>query len=388
MEQALTLICKIQPTTEEAAHIDATLQAFANACAYIHATIPERIVNVMRMQAMLYYDVRSRFGLSSNLTQQAFRRVSGNRKTAKANGDVVKAFDPTSIQYDQRIFSFTERDWRVSLTLLHGRAHFPLLLGNYQRGKLKGQKPTSAQLCKHTEGFYAVHIQVKVPVPDAPTPTEVIGVDLGRIDIAHTSEDVHWSGRGLTDARDRYTHLRKVLQHKASKGTRSTRRRCRELLARLSGRERRFQRWVNHGISKTLVHTAHQANAALALEDLTGIRERTNQQRRRKEERHRGNSWAFYQLRQFVAYKATLSGVEVRLVPSAYTSQMCHVCLHLGSRSGKRFVCEHCGYHGDADYNAAQNIKILGEQVSLPRGPWVHSAWSGEPNGLLESPRL
>jgi putative transposase len=185
MEQALTLVCKIQPTEEEAAHIDATLQAFADACAYIHATIPARIVNVMRMQAMLYYDVRGRFGLSSNLTQQAFRRVSGNRKTARANGDVVKTFNPTSIQYDQRIFSFTERDWSVSLTLLHSRVHFRLALGNYQRGKLKGHKPASAQLCKHRDGSYAVHIQVKVPLPDPASPRDIIGIDLGRTDIAH-----------------------------------------------------------------------------------------------------------------------------------------------------------------------------------------------------------
>jgi hypothetical protein len=144
MEQALTLVCKIQPTAEEAAHIDATLQALAEARAYIHATIPARIVNVMRRQAMLYYDVRGRFGLASNLTQQALCRVSGNRKTAKAEGAVVTAFAPTSIPYDQRIFSFTERDWSVSLTLLHRRVHFRLGLGNYQRGKLKGHKPTSA----------------------------------------------------------------------------------------------------------------------------------------------------------------------------------------------------------------------------------------------------
>ena len=62
MEQALTLVCKLQSSAEEATHIDATLQAFADACTYIHATITPRIVNVMRMQAMLYYDVRARFG--------------------------------------------------------------------------------------------------------------------------------------------------------------------------------------------------------------------------------------------------------------------------------------------------------------------------------------
>lgn len=388
MEQALTLVCKIQPSTEEAAHIDATLQAFADACAYIHATIPARIVNVMRMQAMLYYDVRGRSGLSSNLTQQAFRRVSGNRKTAKTTGEMVKAFEPTSIQYDQRIFSFTERDWSVSLTLLHSRVHFRLVLGNYQRGKLKGHTPTSAQLCKHADGSYAIHIQVKETLPPPQPPIDVLGVDLGRTDIAHTSEGERWDGKEMRQCRDHFAHMRAALQRKASKGTRSTRRRCRQLLDRLSGREKRFQRHMNHVIAKTLVDMAQTKQAALALEDLTGIRQRTNQQPRHKDERRRGNSWAFFQLRSFVTYKAALAGVVLYLVPAAYTSQMCHRCLHLGSRSGKQFACDHCGYHGDADYNAAQNIKTLGLQVSLPRGPWVHSRWSGEPNGLLERPAL
>jgi len=385
MEQVLTLVCKLQPTEEEALHIDATLQAFTAACTYIHATIPERIVNVMRMQAMLYYDVRGRFGLSSNLTQQAFRRVSGNRKTAKANGEHIKAFDPSSIQYDQRIFSFNERDWRVSLTLLHGRVHFCLQVGNYQRGKLKGHKPTSAQLCKHANGSYAIHIQVKEPLPPPQEPKGVLGVDLGRTDIAHTSEGEYWDGGDIRATRDRFSRLRGGLQAKASKGTRSTRRRCRQLLNRLSGREQRFQRHTNHVISKHLVLQAQTTESALALEDLRGIRARTNQQPRTKTERRRSNTWAFFQLRQFVTYKAALAGIVLYLVPAAYTSQMCHGCLHIGSRSGKRFVCDHCDYHGDADFNAAQNIKTLGEQVSLPRGPWVHSPWSGKPNGLLES---
>ncbi len=386
MEQVLTLVCQLQPTNDEAWHIDATLQAFAEACTYIHATMPLRIVNVMRMQAMLYYDVRGRFGLSSNLAQQAFRRVSGSRKSAQAHGHEVKAFEPTSIQYDQRIFSFIARDWHVSLTLLHGRVHLALRLGNYQRGKLKGHQPTSAQLCQHAAGSYAIHIQVKEPLPPPQTPTEVLGVDLGRTDIAHTSDGAHWDGGAIRRCRDHYVRMRAGLQRKASKGTRSTRRRCRQLLDRLSGHERRLQRHTNHVIAKTLVETAQAKPSALALEDLTGIRQRINQQPRGTTERRRGNSWAFFQLRQFVTYKAALAGVALYLVPAAYTSQMCHRCLHLGSRQGKRFACDHCGYTGDADCNAAQNIKILGEQVSLPRGPWVHSFWSGEPSGLLESP--
>ena len=181
-----------------------------------------------------------------------------------------------------------------------------------------------------------------------------------------------------------------ILQRQVSKGTRSTRRRCRELLARLSGRERRFQRHTNHVISKALVETAHEQQAALALEDLTGIRERTNQQPRKKTERRRSNGWAFFQLRQFVTYKAALAGVVVYLVPAAYTSQMCHACLHLGSRHGKRFAVPTRPVAGQAMpiSTVPQNIKILGVTLNAPRGPWVHSPWSGKPAGLLETPWL
>jgi IS605 OrfB family transposase len=333
----------------------------------------------MRMQAMLYYDVRARFGLSSNLTQQVFRRVAANRKAARAQGEEITAFDASSIQYDQRIFAFRERDWTVSVTLLYGRVRFPLHLGDYQRGKLAGQQPTSAQLCKHRNGTYAVHIQIKIPVPPPTTPTDILGVDLGRTDIAHTSDDGAWDGKEIRHCRDHFAHMRAALQHKASKGTRSTRRRCRELLARLSGREQRFQRHTNHVIAKTLVKTAQTQQAALALEDLTGIRERTNAEPRTKAERRRSNHWAFYQLRQFVSYKAQLAGVLLYLVPAAYTSQMCHLCLHIGSRKGKRFACNNpaCGWTGDADLNGARNIRLLGLQVSQARGPWLHCQLQG-----------
>ena len=78
MKQVLTLVCKLQPTPEQAHHLDETLTLFAEACAYIHTTLPAHIRNKDRMQAVLYYDVRSRFQLSANLAIQAIRRVAMN----------------------------------------------------------------------------------------------------------------------------------------------------------------------------------------------------------------------------------------------------------------------------------------------------------------------
>ena len=68
----------------------------------------------------------------------------------------------------------------------------------------------------------------------------------------------------------------------------------------------------------------------IAIEDLTGIRERTNQKPRNKTERRRSNSWSFYQLRQFLEYKGIKDGVLVIPVNPAYTSQTCHKCLNIG----------------------------------------------------------
>lgn len=350
----------------------------------------DAVLRGQHMRLWIPYDVRSRFQLSANLAIQAIRRVAMNRKAAHDTGHTVEEFAPTSIQYDARIFSFRERDWTVSLTLLHGRERLVLSPGNDQRGKLQGQQPKAAQLCKHADGSYAVHIQLPIPLDTPPMPDKALGVDLGRRDMAHTSTDQSWAGDDLTHVRDRSSRMRAALQRKASKGTRSTRQRCRALLARLSGCERRLQRHTNHVISKALVNEATEQQAMLVLEDLTGIRERTNTKPRTRTERRRGNSWAFDQLRQFVQYKAALASVLVVLHPPAFTSHMCHACLHLGHRHDRRFTCTNplCGWRGDADDHAALNLEILGLHVTQARGPWVHSPWSGAPAGLQKAAGL
>ena len=150
-------------------------------------------------------------------------------------------------------------------------------------------------------------------------------------------------------------------------------RRGRATLARLSGREQRFQANVNHTISRRIVDVAIETERAIALEDLKGIRERTNQQPRDKTERRRSNNWAFSQLRLFLSYKAAAAGVPCTLVNPAYTSQTCHVCLHIGERKGKCFRCVNpaCLWSGDADVNGARTIASVGASVMRPRGPWL-----------------
>uniref|UniRef100_UPI001CCA2F87 RNA-guided endonuclease InsQ/TnpB family protein n=1 Tax=Oscillatoria salina TaxID=331517 RepID=UPI001CCA2F87 len=235
---------------------------------------------------------------------------------------------------------------------------------------LKGKNPTSAQVCLHRDGNWYVHIQLKDNVPEPTKSDSAIGVDFGRREIAVTSSGQSWSGKSIQHKRDKFSRVRTSLQKKASQGTRSTRRRCRQVLKRLSGREKRFQAWLNHNISKAIITEAKQLQKLVAIEDLTGIRERTNKKPRNKTERRRSNSWAFYQLRSFLEYKGIKEGVEIIAIPPAYTSQTCHKCLHLGIRGGKSFRCPNsqCQHHGDADLNASRVIAIWGCSVNQPGG--------------------
>ncbi|MEA5470322.1 transposase [Spirulina sp. 06S082] len=396
--QTITVACKLKASKEVVQEMDETLLVFASACDWINQNTPPKMTNKTAMQALAYQDVRTQFGLSANLAIQAIRRVCANRKTAfqkkrkvgTFHGTSLHKFNPTSASYDARIFSFREKDWTVSLKLLNSRQRLTLLIGNYQKHLLSGQKPSSAILVKRQDGSYYIHIQVEKPAPPIAETEKVLGVDLGRTDIASTSKGESWSGKQITEKRNHYAKMRATLQKKATKGTRTTRRRCRQLLKRLSGKEKRFQQvdWIwrtkfaiprpqkhiNHEISRNLVQNAAIKGQSIAIEDLTGIRERVNEKPRSKKDKRLSNNWAFYQLRSFLTYKCVLAGVKLILVNPAYTSQTCHKCLHIhpvkgkSYRSGKTYKCKHCGWKGDADYNGAKIIEALGRSINPPRG--------------------
>ena len=392
MKQVLSVSCKLNITAAQVSKIEETLKAFADACEYVNRIIPANLTNEVAMQSLCYHDVRTRFGLSAQLAIHAIRRVSGNRKTAKLKGKPINNFAPTSATYDARTFSFREKDWTVSLTLIGGRERFTLHIGNYQLGLLKGQKPKTAILVKRNDNSYYLNIQLE-STPEKPQETDkVLGCDLGRTDICVTSENDSYSGEQITRVRDHYSNLRANLQQKAARGTRSSRRRCRELLQQLSGREKRFQTHQNHTISYQLVKKAKAQNQVIALEDLSGIRERTNELLRTKIERRRSNSWSFHQLRSFLVYKCIKFAVKLVFVDPRYTSQMCHNCLHIHTvkgksyRSGKFFRCGHCFWSGDADWNGSLNIQKLGQPVNLPGGSGLACSLEHHVLGLLKTP--
>ncbi|MCC3592319.1 MAG: hypothetical protein JGK24_10160 [Microcoleus sp. PH2017_29_MFU_D_A] len=57
MKQVLTVSCKLQVMPEQSIKIDATLQAFANACEYVNQTVSPTLTNELAMQSLIYHDV-------------------------------------------------------------------------------------------------------------------------------------------------------------------------------------------------------------------------------------------------------------------------------------------------------------------------------------------
>ncbi len=370
MKQVLTLVVKLQADIKQQQLLRDTALAFASACNWINSYVNPNLTNRNSIQAVCYHDVKEQFKLTANHVVRACARVGANRLTAKQKSKKVKHIKPTSFDCDGRTFRFIEKDWAVSISTTGKRLTVPIRVSNYHRGKLKGQKPTSAQVCLHRDGDWYIHIQLKSEPPESIITNNVIGVDFGRRDIAVTSTGKSWSGKDIQKTRDKYSRVRASLQRKASQGTRSTRRRARQIGQRLSGRERRYQAWLNHNISKAIVTEAKQNQSFVSIEDLTGIRERTNQKPRSKTERRRSNNWAFYQLRTFLEYKGIKEGVEVIAINPRLTSQTCNCCLHLGLRSNKSFKCTNsrCGWIGDADENGSKMIALVGLSVNQPGG--------------------
>jgi putative transposase len=201
-------------------------------------------------------------------------------------------------------------------------------------------------------------------------PKGFLGVDLGIVNIATDSDGGTHSGEEVEKVRRRQHKNRKRFQKKGSRGTKKR-------LKKLAGREARFRRQENHRISKELVRKAKDTGRGIALEDLTGIRERTTV---RAKDRPRHMGWSFFQLRGFVEYKAKLAGIPVVPVDPRNTSSTCNTCGHCekaNRKSQAEFECRQCGHSANADLNASRNIRD--RAVVNPPQNWKAMTRAGTP---------
>jgi putative transposase len=324
--------------------------------------------NKVEIHKAVYYNIRERFGLSSQLTVRAISKVVEAYKRDKT---IKPEFRPDgAIVYDQRILTWKGLE-AVSLTTLEGRQLIPVRIGDYQKARMDRVRGQADLILVKSIFYLCVVVEVSEETPY--DPKGVLGVDLGIKYLAVDSDGEVHSGEQTNQTRERLDSLKARLQ---SKRTKSAKRH----LKNLSGRMARFSKDVNHCISRQIVTKAKDTLRSVAMEDLQGIRSRVTV---RKAQRRNLHTWNFGLLRMFVDYKAKIAGVPMVFVDPRNTSRTCPSCGYISKANRPtrdEFRYESCGFAGPADHIAAMNIAFRAEV----RQPIVseHSILQGQASPL------
>lgn len=318
------------------------------------------VVGRVPLHRLVYYETRSRFGLSAQMTVRVIGSVV---ECFRRDPRRVPKFRPgAAFPYDERILRLNREQGTVSIWTLEGRQTIPYAIGQRQRALLdEAIRIGESDLKPLPDGRWMLYVSVRTEVPDTYEPKGWLGVDLGVVNIAADSDGQRVAGKRTNGLRRRRRLVRERLQRK---GTRSARRRLR----RYSGRERRFMTDVSHQIAKELVRRAERTGRGIALEELSGIRGRIRASRQQRGVLH---SWSFRQLQEFISYKARRAGVPVLFVDPRSSSRECPRCGYCNRRnrlSRDRFRCVRCTHTGCADVIAACNIARRAD-VSRPNVP-------------------
>jgi putative transposase len=223
---------------------------------------------------------------------------------------------------------------------------FPAAITDQDKGLLKGAKLGLMRIVEQAGKWYAqVSLEVSIKVTDC---KNTMGVDLGlKVPaVAVTSNGkTHFLGKGRQNKyiRRKYKQKRRKLG-KLKKIS---------AIRKMNNKEQRIMKDQNHKISRQIVNIAiKEGVSVIKLENLTNIRQTARTSHKNAKNLH---TWTFYQLQQFVIYKANLAGVRVIEVNPKYTSQECPECGEKNKARDRKYVCE-CGFKAHRDLVGAINI--------------------------------
>jgi putative transposase len=284
----------------------------------------------------------------SAVVNQTIREVkSQNRnQNAKSFRKLWCCFNNQNLKMEKKGEFYT-----VAFPTLEKKIGVPVVARPYQQAWLeriiKGTvKQGAGKLYKKKRKWYlAIPVTFEV---DTQNKEKAMGVDLGLRYIAVASvgtKSLFFKGNQVAFVRRRISARRRKLG-KAKKL---------QAIRKSKNKESRWMKDQNHKISRQIVNYALTHGVGIIrMEDLTDIR---NTAKSKKEAGRNLHSWTFYQLKEFIRYKAEMAGIRFEEVDPKYTSQTCK-CGHREktNRKGLIFKCKKCGYTTHADLNGAINI--------------------------------
>jgi IS605 OrfB family transposase len=235
----------------------------------------------------------------------------------------------------------------------------------------RGRRNISAEFFMRGGEWYGA-FSYNTPAAQRFQPTGMVGVDRNSVGHVATMADPQ-TGKvlhlGFNPARTKaaWRGRKASLQRKGKN----------RLLCRIKRKQSRRTKHENHIVSKVIVDYAATHRRAIAIEDLGDVRAKGSKIRSYTER----SQWAFYQLLQYIRYKAALRGVEVIEVAPAYSSQECSRCHEMTKPAGKKFACSHCGHNDHRDANAAFTLSLRVEPIG-----GIARDSEGSRSGLLVAP--
>ena len=362
MQITTTAKIQVQVAPEQRELLDITMDTYRNACNFVANYIFQtHDLKQFSLNKALYYDLRKRYGLKSQMAQSVFKTVIARYKAILENQREWTRPDFSKPQYDlvwNRDYSLTQD--LFSVNTLSGRVKLPYYSGGMEKYFDHDIYSFGTAKLVKKHGKYFLHIPVTRDIPEALDSgvCNVVGVDRGINFVVATYDSKHKSGfvsgKAIKQKRAKYKLLRKELQQRQ---TPSARRR----LKAIGQRENRWMQDVNHQVSKALVES-NPKHTLFVLEDLSGVRSATEKVRRK--DRYVSVSWSFYDLEQKLKYKAALNESSVISVDPRYTSQTCPVCGHTEKANRNKrlhiFKCKCCGYTSNDDRIGAMNLYRMG----------------------------
>lgn len=359
MKQVITAKVKIVPNESDATLLIKTMDAYRKACNFVSEYINETgDFRQVSIHNQLYKQIRSMFGLRSQMAQSVILTVLAKYKSINSNGHKFTQPVFNKPQLDlvwNRDYSFVKDKTLFSVNTLEGRIKVPFYTGSTE---LTGRFGTAKLVYKHGKFFLHIPIETEINELSLNDVSNIVGVDRGIRFLATTYDSngktKFYSGSVIKQKRAHYKDLRKQLQQVK---TPSSRRR----LKSIGQRENRWINDVNHCISKALVEQ-NPKGTLFILEDLTGIRTAT--ERVWKKHRYISVSWSYYDLEQKLTYKALRNNQRVVTVDPRYTSQTCPKCGHTEKANRNKdkhlFVCKNCNYSSNDDRIGAMNLYRMG----------------------------
>lgn len=196
-------------------------------------------------------------------------------------------------------------------------------------------------------------LQREVPVVEDDSVETVIGVDPGEVMLSTVSVvpvddpdspvvDHMTSGGPFRERREQRNAYRKRLQKNKGNGAKLKEQKDKQL--------RDTEQFLHEESVRVVEAAAEHYPAAIALEDLTGYREKAQ---------NPIHDWPYAMFRNMIEYKAEKAGIPVKTIDPHNTSVECREC-GFASQDNREdrdeFLCQSCGYEVHADVNAAFNI--------------------------------